>query len=296
MTDSIDLTTLRVIAAAADLGSISAASDRLNLAVAAASVRISALEDHLGFRVFERSSRGVQLTPGGHLLVQRSRELLADADRLALDLRDYSQGFQGYVRILANSSAILEALPGKLEHVMRSHPLIRVDVEERSSPDIPMAVLDGRADLGIVDIANPPQGLVLQDLFTDTLVLVVPAAHPLAHRDRIALIDAMDQDFIALTDGTALSNRVMLAARQAGRTVRIRMQMRGFDAVCRMVAAGLGVGVLPLEAVGPQLTCLPITAVPLSDPWAIRTHRLITRSAPPPSPAARTVITTLMAD
>ena len=268
MTDSIDLTTLRVIAAAADLGSISAASDRLNLAVAAASVRISALEDHLGFRVFERSSRGVQLTPGGHLLVQRSRELLADADPARARPARLQPGLQGYVRILANSSAILEALPGKLEHVMRSHPLIRVDVEERSSPDIPMAVLDGRADLGIVDIGNPPQGLVLQDLFTDTLVLVVPSAHPLADRDRIALIDAMDQDFIALTDGTALSNRVMLAARQAGRNRPHPHANARFDAVCRMVAAGLGVGVLPLEAVGPQLACLPITAVPLSDPWA----------------------------
>lgn len=290
MTESIDLITLRIIAAAADLGSISAASDKLNLAVAAASVRISALETALGFRIFERSSRGVHLTPAGQMLVRRGRELLADADRLALDLHDYSQGLRGHVRVLANTSAILEVLPEKLAAFMHSHPLIRVELEERSSPDIPLAVLEGRADLGIVDIINPPQGLSLLPFFADTLVLVVPASHPLAASPHIDLRQALDEDFIALTDGTALSNRLMLAARQLGKTVRIRMQMRSFDAVCRMVAVGAGVCVLPLEAVAPQLAYLPLRAVRLSDAWAVREHRLIVREGVKPSPATTTLI------
>src|SRR6476660_7671549 len=104
MQEAIDLSTLRVVVAAADLGSISAASERLQLAVAAASSRITALEASLGFRVFERSSRGVQLTPAGQMLVQRSRALLTDADRLAQHLRGYSEGLPGHVCMLATTS------------------------------------------------------------------------------------------------------------------------------------------------------------------------------------------------
>lgn len=293
MNEQIDLITLRVIVTAADLGSISAASDHLNLAVAAASTRISAMEESLSFRIFERSSRGVQLTPAGRMMVQRSRELLTDADRLSVDLYDYSQGLQGHVRVLANTSSMLEVLPGLLEKFMHSHPLIRIDLEEQSSPNIPVAVLEGRADLGIVDLNNAPPGLALRDFFSDTLVLITPTQHRLAQFKQLALKDALDEDFITLTDGTALTNRLMASAAEAGRPIRIRMRMRGFDAVCRMVAAGLGVGVLPMEAIEPQRAWLPIKAMPLTDPWARRTHRIATRSSVQLSPAARTLMDAL---
>lgn len=293
MQETIDLSTLRVVIAAADLGSISAASERLQLAVAAASARITALEESLGFRVFERSSRGVQLTPAGQMLVQRSRALLTDADRLAQHLRGYSEGLQGHVRVLANTSALLEVLPQRLEQFMKAHPLIRIDLEERGSPEIPLALIEGRADFGVVDLPVPPAGLTFTPFFTDTLVLLTPRTHRLASRRRLRLADALDEPFITLTDGTALSNRLLASAADAGRALNVRMRMRGFDAVCRMVAAGLGVGVLPLEAVAPQLAHLPLSAVPLSDAWAQRTHHIATRTDAPPAPAALTLIRAL---
>lgn len=295
MNEPIDLSTLRVVVAAADLGSISAASERLQLAVAAASSRITALEESLGFRVFERSSRGVQLTPAGQMLVQRSRALLTDADRLAQHLQGYSQGLQGHVRVLANTSALLEVLPQRLEQFMKAHPLIRIDLEERGSPEIPLALVEGRADFGVVDLPVPPAGLAFTPFFSDTLVLLAPRSHRLASRRRLRLADALDEPFITLTDGTALSNRLLASAADAGRPLNVRMRMRGFDAVCRMVAAGLGVGVLPLEAIAPQLAHLPLTAVPLSDPWARRTHHIATRTDAPSAPAALTLIRALTA-
>ena len=295
MQEAIDLSTLRVVVAAADLGSISAASERLQLAVAAASSRITALEESLGFRVFERSSRGVQLTPAGQMLVQRSRALLTDADRLAQHLRGYSEGLQGHVRVLANTSALLEVLPQRLAQFMKAHPLIRIDLEERGSPEIPLALIEGRADFGVVDLPVPPAGLAFTPFFSDTLVLLTPRSHRLATRRRLRLADALDEPFITLTDGTALSNRLLASAADAGQPLHVRMRMRGFDAVCRMVAAGLGVGVLPLEAIAPQLAHLPLTAVPLSDPWARRTHHIATRTDAPPAPAALTLIKALTA-
>lgn len=291
----MDLVTLRLLVAVADCGSISAGSDRVQLALGAASTRISALESATGVRIFERSSRGVQLTPTGHMLVQRSRELLADAQRLTMDLHDYSQGLQGHVRVLANASSILELLPDRLMQFSRSHPHIRVDVEERPSPEIPLALLDGRADLGIVDIAHPLMGLQFQDLGRDTLVLIVPERSPLATRSEVALQEALTEDFICLTDGNALTTRLTAAAAQIGQPVRMRMQMRSFDAICRMVAGGLGVGVLPIEALAPQLAALPIKAVPLSDPWARRSLRLALREGLPPSAATQHLMNVLLA-
>lgn len=295
MPEPIDLTTLRVVIAVAECGSISAGSQRADLALGAASARIAALESALGVSLFERSSRGVRITPAGHVLVQRGRELLADADRLAVDLRDLARGLQGSVRVLANASAMLEILPARLAGFGRSHPLIRVELEERSSPDIPLSVLDGRADLGIVDIAHPLQGLRFQDLFTDTLVLIVPRGHALAARTRVDFESLLAQDFVSLTDGNAISGRLTAAALQLGQTLRIRIQMRSFDAVCRMVAAGLGVGVLPIEAIAPQLASLPIAAVPLADAWATRTHRLVTREAVALAPQAAALQQALLA-
>ena len=228
------------------------------------------------------------------MVVQRSRELLHDADRLSTDLRDYSLGVQGHVRMLANASAMLDALPERLEKFMHSHPLIRIDLEEQSSPDIAQALLDGKADLGIADLAHVPAGLVAQDFFTDTLVLVVPSGHALAKHDVLPLKDALDVDFITLTSGTALSNRLVAAALDAAKPLHIRMRMRSFDAVCRMVAAGLGAGLLPLQAIAPQRACLPIKVVHLSDPWAARTHKLLSRKTPTPSPAAQTLAQALL--
>ncbi|WP_172823061.1 LysR substrate-binding domain-containing protein [Hydrogenophaga sp. RAC07] len=295
MSEPFDLITLRVVVAVAECGSISAGSDRVHLALGAASARISALEATLGVRIFERSSRGVRATPTGHLLVQRGRELLADADRLALDLIDVGQGLQGSVRVMANTSALLEVLPQGLDAFARRFPLIRVEIEERSSPDIPLPVLEGRADLGIVDIAHPLQGLRLVDFFSDTLMLIAPRSHALASRREVKLTDFLHEELVCLTDGNAISSRMLSAAALLGHQLRIRMQMRSFDAVCRMVAGGLGVGVLPVEAIAPQLAHLPIVAVPLDETWAFRTHRLATRESEAPSAAAQSLIDTLLA-
>ncbi|MBK7654349.1 MAG: hypothetical protein IPJ18_03660 [Betaproteobacteria bacterium] len=229
----------------------------------------------MGIRIFERSSRGVKVTPTGQLLVQRGRELLADADRLAVELTDFSLGLQGHVRVLANASSIFEVLSDMLAAFVQSHPLIRVDLEERSSPETLLALLDGRADLGVVDIAHPLHGLRFHDLFTDHLALIVPRTHGLATLKQLSLRDAMNEDFICLMDGNAISSRLIDSPQ--------RYWARPSKYACGCAASTLFAGwspaawawaCYPREAVGPQLACLPIVAVPITDAWTLRTHRL----------------------
>jgi DNA-binding transcriptional LysR family regulator len=295
MPDPLDLLTLRVVVAVAESGSISAGSDRLKLAVAAASARISSLEAALGVRIFERSPRGVELTPAGRMLVQRGRELLGDADQLATDLRDWSLGLAGHVRMLANASALLQVLPARLEAFMRSHPRIHVDVEERMSPEILAALADGRADVGVVDAATPTTGLDFLPFFQDQLAMVLPASHPLAGERELQLRQLMAENFIVLAGTNAVNTRLFNAAAALGVPIKVRMQMRSFDAACRMVAAGLGGAVLPLQAIAPQLAHLPLKAVPVAEDWARRRHFLALRSGEEASAAARTLAEALRA-
>lgn len=293
MTERLDLTTLRVVVAVAESGSISAGAERLQLAVAAASARISALEATLAVRIFERSPRGVELTPAGRMLVQRSGELLGQADQLVGDLRDWSAGLAGHVRMLANASALLQVLPARLEAFMRAHPRIHVDVEERMSPEIPVALLEGRADIGVVDVAMPTRGLDFVPFFQDELVLVVPSAHALASEREVRLPQFAAESFVVLAGPTAISTRLFNAAAALGRPLKVRTQMRSFDAACRMVAAGIGVAVLPARAIEPQLAHLPLQAVPLAEDWARRTHFLVLRTGDDAPAAARTLVEAL---
>jgi len=293
MTERIDLLTLRVVIAVAESGSISAGSDRLHLAVAAASARISSMETALGVRIFERSPRGVELTPAGRMLVQRGRELLAGADQLAVDLRDWSLGLAGHVRMLANASALLQALPQRLEAFMRSHPRIHVDVEERMSPEILGALLEGRADVGVVDVATPTRGLAFYPFFRDQLALVVPAGHALAGEKEVRLTQLLAENFIVLAGPNMVTTRLFNAAAVLGEPLKVRLQMRSFDAASRLVAAGLGVAVLPMQAVAPQLAHLPLKAVPVAEDWAQRTHHLALRTGEEAPVAARTLVEAL---
>ncbi|HEY8359863.1 MAG TPA: LysR family transcriptional regulator [Ramlibacter sp.] len=295
VTERLDLVSLRVAVAVAESGSISAGSERLQLAVAAASARISSLEAVLGVRIFERSPRGVELTPAGRMLVQRGGELLADADRLVSDLRDWSAGLAGHVRMLANASALLQVLPERLEAFMRTHPRIHVEVEERVSPEIPVALLEGRADIGVVDAAMPTRGLDFLPFFQDELVLLVPADHRLAGEREVRLPQFVAESFVVLAGPTALTTRLFNAAAALGQPLKVRTQMRSFDAVCRMVAAGIGVAVLPAKAIAPQLAHLPLRAVPLAEDWARRTHFLVLRTGEDAPAAARTLVDTLRA-
>src|SRR5690606_36425815 len=139
-----------------------------------------------------------------------------DADRLVADLRDWSLGLEGHVRMLANASALLEVLPARLEAFTRSHPRIRVEVEERTSPEIALALAEGRADLGIVDVSTPSAGLEFLPFFQDRLALVVPRGHALADARQVRLADLMQQRFIVQAGAAALNTRLFNAAAALG--------------------------------------------------------------------------------
>ncbi len=130
----------------------------------------------------------------------------------------------------------------------------------------------------------------LTDFFQDHLALIVPSSHRLSNFKSIHFREALSEEFVLMEPSTALTNRLAASAAQENCALRVRMRMQGFDVVTRLVAAGLGVAVLPLEANAPQLASLSIRAVNLLDPSAHRTHRIATRTDSLLSPAAQAFV------
>jgi len=266
----LDLVSLSLFTLVVRTGSISKGAELAHLAVGAASKRISDLEAAVDAELFDRHSRGVTLTAAGEALHRHALRILHDVDQLAAELSDHATGVTGVVRLWANTSAITQFMPADLASFSTLHPGIRIQMNEADSHEVVLAVREGRADLGVFADRTPVLGLQTLPYRKDRLVLVVPPGHPLARRRRIAFAEAAAHDFVSLAQGTSLAQRLALASGQLGVPLRIRIHVRSFDAMCQMVAAGLGVAVLPGTAVQPLVKALGLHQLELTDAWVDR--------------------------
>ncbi len=266
----IDLVSLSLFNRVARTGSISQGAELALLAVGAASKRIADLEVAFGVPLLERHSRGVKLTLAGEALHRHVQRILGDVDQMSADLSDHAKGLMGVVRLWANTSAITQFLPSDLADFARQQPGIRIELHEADSHEVVLAILDGRADVGIFADRTPALGLHTLPYRRDRLVLVVPPKHPLAKRKKLAFAEAVDYDFVSLTQSTSLAQRLAIESGQIGKPLRIRIHVRSFDAMCQMVAAGLGIAVLPGGAAQPLVQALGLRKIELSDAWVDR--------------------------
>lgn len=266
----LDLVSLSLFALVVRTGSISKGAALANLAVGAASKRISDLETMTGTLLLERHSRGVILTVAGQALHRHAQRILSDVDLLTADLSDYASGLVGVVRLWANTSAVTQFLPNDLAAFTAENPGIRIEFEEGDSREIVVAVLDGRADLGIFADRTPAHGLHLVHYRKDRLSLVVPRAHALSRRRSLSFREVLDYDFVSLSAGTSLAQRLQAETEALGRNLKLRIRVRSFDAMCKMVAAGMGIAVLPSGAVQELVRSLGLRQIALDDPWAER--------------------------
>jgi DNA-binding transcriptional LysR family regulator len=264
-----DLVTLSLFIAVARTGSITRGAQQSNLALAAASRRISDLEAHLGTSLLFRHVNGVTLTDAGNACFQHALGILQDVTRMSNVLSDYAAGMRGQVRIWANTSAITHFLPDDLCSFIRAHAGIRVDIEERNSGDVVAGVRENRTDIGIFAEPTPAEGIDAFAYRRQQLGLVVPKEHPLAKGRTASFSDALDYDFVSLSEATSLTERLYAECSRLEKPLKLRIQVRSFDAVCRMVKAGMGVGVLPLPA-QPQVRSLGLKLIQLREPWAER--------------------------
>lgn len=275
-----DLVSIRLAVDCVRLGSLSAAAQQAHLALAAASRRIRELEEAVGEPLFERHGRGVRPTPAGSVFARHGLTLLQNLEQMAGELADLRQGVARHVRLCANTAAINQFLPPLLARYAREQRQVRIDLDEQLSNGVVTALLEGRADLGVFAEGADTRGLDCRVFRHDQLVLVLPRGHRLVGRSALDFAQALDEDWITLSDGAALLQRQQQTALAAGRPLRIRMQVRSFDAVCHLVASGLGIAVLPKNAVLPIVRSMDLRWRPLADAWASRNLLVATRDGP----------------
>ena len=186
-----DFTDLNLFRHIVEAGSITHGAARSNLALAAASTRIRKMEQAFGTTLLVRGRQGVVPTQAGRTLLQHTRMILAQSERMQEDLTPYARGLAGQVRVLSNTNALTEFLPETLSSFLTTYPDISVDLEERLSDEIVGLIAEGAADIGIVAGTVDYGGLHTFPFRSDRFVLVVARNHPLASRSRIGFAEVL---------------------------------------------------------------------------------------------------------
>jgi DNA-binding transcriptional LysR family regulator len=290
--DLVDLNLFRHIVEA---GSITQGAARARLALAAASTRVRHMEQALGAPLLVRGRQGVAPTQAGRTLLQHARSILRQAERLHEDLGAYAGGLAGQIRVFSNTNALTEFLPEALSSFLAGHPHVSVDLEERLSDEIVGLIAEGVGDVGIVAGTVEAGNLETYPFRKDRFVLVVARDHPLAKRARIEFARVLDHDFVGLERSSSLQRFLAAKAARIGRVVRLRVQLRSFDAVCRLVACNVGIGIVPQTTARRAAKTQPIAIVALADPWALRDLRICVRHFAELPPFARQFVEHLRA-
>ena len=265
-----DIDSLALFVRAAELRSLTKASEASHIGLAAASRRMALLEHRFKTALLERSPRGVELTAAGAALLPHARALLVEINQMQAEMRDHANGRKGALRILANTSVLTDALPADLAAFARANPDVRLIVEERLSDEIVRSVQAAEADIGIVVGDSAVEGLDTLLYCIDRLAVVMRTDHPLASVPELSFNDVLEDEVITLEGGASMTRLIAAQAVIAERTLQVRVQVRSFESICRMVDAGLGVGLLPNQAAQVLAKGLGLTVRQLNEEWAER--------------------------
>ena len=283
----VDFVTLKLFCAIVQSGSITKGASECNLALSAASRRISEFEETVGMALLDRSVKGVTLTHAGHAVMQHALRLFQGFEQLSNELGEYSKGIKGHVRLWANMSALTEFLPSALASFLKDYPEIQVEVEEQLSGDIVRALMDGIADIGVFAQGPITTGLETHIMGKDQLVIACSKDHPLGKRKSISFEECLTYDFVGLNRGSSLLELTSRNAERLGKQMSLRIQVRSYDAMCQMIAVNLGIGVLPIQACAAQIKAMGLKAIQLEDAWAKRNLLVATKAGINHSPATK---------
>jgi len=275
---NFDLTDLKLFINIAESSSLTQGAKKTFISAAAASVRIKELENQLNSSLLYRNRKGVELTESGQLLLQHARQVSRHVAQLKIAFTEFGEDASGHIRIFANTTAVTEFLPEVLAGFLAQRPGVTIDLQERLTRDIIRGVVEGSTDMGIV--AGPVASKELQVLHfsTDRLVLVTPPNHPLAKNKIVKLRDTLSFPHIGQHEGSTLQAFVREQAEKLDIALSWRIQLSSFEAICRMVEVGVGIGVIPESAAIRHSKTMHLAILQLDEPWAIRERSILVRN------------------
>ncbi|TNV10483.1 LysR family transcriptional regulator [Buttiauxella sp. B2] len=272
-----DITDLKLFLAISEQQNLTRGAQKAYMSAASASVRMKNLEERINLRLFYRSSQGVRLTPAGETFCHHVRLILNQHERLHSDMQEHVKGIKGHVRIFASITAIAEYLPPLLSQYLTQYNDVDIDLREYPSPEIVRSVIDGTTDLGIVAGNITADCLELLPFRTDKLVLITANDHPLATVKKVSFAVLTHYEQITLPEGTGMYEFIKKQAEEINRKLKIRIQVGNFETFCRMVAAKVGIGVMPFSAASRLQHLHDFTIIDLDDIWAFRKLHLCAR-------------------
>jgi DNA-binding transcriptional LysR family regulator len=275
---AVDLSELEVLVAVAQEKGFSRAAERLGRTQPAVSQAIRRLEDDMGTRLVDRSSKDGTLTAAGQLLyghAQRLLHLRRDAENEVRELRHLDRG---NVAVAANEYTVLHLLE-VLARFRRRHPRIRVEVKRSLASEIPSEVLGRDVEIGIVTYRPLQPGLTVVPLATDEIVLLVSPPHALAARAKVSIRELGGEVFLAHNVRSPHRERVVKAFERHRTPLHIVMELPTLDAIHRLVAAGVGVALSPRRAAEAEIARGELVALTVTDLRLPRPVNLVYRTA-----------------
>jgi DNA-binding transcriptional LysR family regulator len=271
---TLTLHQLRTFSAVAEQLSFSAAAQELSISQPSVSYQVKELEAVLGLPLIDRLGKRVRLTEAGQVLYEYARRTLALLDEAAMVMEQMRGVERGTLRVGASTTVGIYVIPLALGAFKRLHPNLAVSLEIGAREVLQERVKQCVLDLAVLSPPVADPDLVSTPFMEDQLVMVVPAGHPLAGRAELMLRDLAGESFLMREPGSGTRLAVEMAARRAGVTLQVGMELGSNGAIKHAVEAGLGVAVLSSHAVelerrGGGLVVLDVEGFPIRRPWSI---------------------------
>lgn len=270
----LDSTTVQLVLAIAEEGSISKAADRLQLAVAAASKRVTDLEAQLGARLFKRQPHGVKVTEAGDRLLAHIRQIDNLIGRLEGDAQALGHGRDGRIIIGAPKAAIIQFLAADIARLRDAYPQITLRILEENSKIVQQLLRDKVIDIGIYEKTSGFLDLPKFDYRQDSLVLVYSRRHFRFGAGPVGIDEILDLPIVSLGKGSAVLAAVERAYRSRGRAFPNNFSASGFDTMLALVRHGLGVGLMPPEVLRSFHPEQALGSAELEGDWHLRRYVL----------------------
>ncbi|CAG2155751.1 HTH-type transcriptional regulator CynR [compost metagenome] len=283
---NFNLSDLRAFVAVAELSSFRAAATELHLSQPALSRRIEKLEDALGVRLFDRTTRSVEMTAVGREFSRKARELLNGLEESLLGIRDVATRVTGEVTVACVPSAVRYFLPAVLRKYHERWPRIVVRLIDEGANEVLNLIVRNEADFGLNYIGTQEPDVEFEPVLKEPFVVACPPDHPLARKRKVTWAELGQYDY--MTVGKASGNRMLLdlALTDVPDRPQWYCEVRHVSTLVSLVEAGLGVAAVPRLAMPPGKHPT-LTSVPLVEPTVSRTVGLIRRRGRSLSPAAQ---------
>lgn len=246
----MDLTRLRTLRELALRQTMAAVAEALRVSPSAVSQQIAQLEMEAGVQLIERRGRRVRLTQAGQRLVAHAERIIAALEDAKTDLAALKQVVAGELRVAAFSSVAAALIPEAMKALERRHPQLTVTLEEMEPADSLSALRAWQADVALIDDLTVPQGMVEPNIervpiLEDLLYAVLPNAHPLAARSRIAITDLRGERWAMDTAFNTYCDVIIKACQAAGFDPTVNGKCSGFEVVQPLIEQGCSVAILP---------------------------------------------------